>query len=202
MTGQQPPTGPPKPCRVCGRDIPQQAQTCAHCGQAQAPREAGAEGGLRPLGGGPAEPSGRRAPPPPSRAPSSPPPTRYRAPRESAEPSDAQPRRGDVTLWQFVQDQWKTDRWFAVLLGLIALKALFALLQGNLLGVIISGIVLWGLLTYNMIIYALMLLGVGFSTVSGGLMLLSGSLALAQLPAFAVDAFMFGVLLSRHEHYL
>jgi hypothetical protein len=107
-----------------------------------------------------------------------------------------------VTLWEFVQDQWKTDRWFAVLLGLIVLKALFALLQGNLLGVIISGIVLWGLLTYNFWIYILMLLGVGSSTIYGGFMLLTGSLPLGALPLFAVDAFMFGVLLSRHEHYM
>ncbi len=202
MTGQQPPTGPPKPCRVCGREIPQQAQTCAHCGQAQAPREAGAEGGLRPLDGGPEGPSGRRPPPPPSRAPSSPPPTRYRAPGERSEPSAGQPRRGDVTLWQFVQDQWQTDRWFAVLLGLVALNAVLALLQGNLFGVIVSGIVLWGLLTYNFWIYALMLLSVGFSTISGGLMFLSGSLPLAALPGLAVNAFIFGVLVSRHEHYI
>ncbi len=107
-----------------------------------------------------------------------------------------------MTLWEFVQDQWKTDRWFAVLLGLIALKALFALLQGNLFGVIISGIVLWGLLTYSFWIYILMLLGVGFSTIGGGLMLLTGSLPLAALPQFAVDAFIFVTLLRRHEQYL
>jgi hypothetical protein len=107
-----------------------------------------------------------------------------------------------VTLWEFVQDQWKTDRWFAVLLGLVALSALFALLQGNLFGVIVSGIVLWGLLTYNMWIYALMLLSVGFSTISGVLMLLTGSLALAALPGLAVNAFIFAVLVSRHEHYI
>jgi hypothetical protein len=101
-----------------------------------------------------------------------------------------------------VQDQWKTDRWFAVLLGLIALKALFALLQGNLFGVIVSGIVLWGLLTYSFWIYVLMLLGVGFSTIGGGLMLLTGSLPLAALPQFAVDAFIFVTLLRRHEQYL
>jgi hypothetical protein len=51
-------------------------------------------------------------------------------------------------------------------------------------------------------IYALMLLSVGFSTISGALMLLTGTASLGSLPGLAVNAFILGVLLSRHEHYL
>jgi hypothetical protein len=138
-------------------------------------------------------------PPPPPVAP--PPPVRSRPAGETVQPPGGQARRGDAGLWEFVQDQWKADRWFAVLLGLIALSAGLSLLTGNLFGVIVSGIVLWGLLTYNYWVYIIVVIGVGISVVSGGLSLVTGQASVGSLPLLAVNTFMLVVLLNRREQY-
>lgn len=89
-----------------------------------------------------------------------------------------------------------------MLLALIALNALLSFLHGDLFGLIVSGVVLWGLLSYNYWVYIIMVIVVGISVVSGGLLLITGQASLGSLPGLALNAFILGVLLNRHERYM
>ncbi len=195
MTTNQPPTDGRTTCHSCGRSLPPEARTCSSCGAAQSPPT---DDLLRPLGGEPLPPAPQPpapVPPPSARAGDTPPPS----PAQSTPTSHPRLAQGAVA---FARELWLADRWFAIVLAIIAIQGVFALLGGSLLGVLIAVIVLWGLLAYNYWVYIIVVILYGLGLFGGALGLILGhGIGLAGLVDLAITAVVFGVLIDRHGQY-
>lgn len=197
MTTNQPPSRSRKPCVSCHSAIPQPARVCLNCGANQpAPND----DLLRPLGGEPLPPS----PQPPAPVP---PPAARTADIPSVSPTTSVPTshprlaQGAVA---FARELWLADRWFAIVLAIIAIQGVFALLAGSWGGVLIAAVVFWGLLAYNYWVYIIVVLvyGLGIFSVLLGLIAGHGIGGLAGLIDLAITAIVFGVLIDRHDQYI
>jgi predicted RNA-binding Zn-ribbon protein involved in translation (DUF1610 family) len=196
-TGELPPDR--KMCVSCRSSIPKEAQACPHCGSAQPSRDEM----LRPLGGEFAAPVRRpKVPPPPE--PEGPAVTGTGATRAAGGRSREVARPvGQEGAAGFVKEMWRADRWFVIVLGIVAAQGVIALLTRDWFGVVIAAIVVWGLLVYNYWVYIVVVIVYGFGLFGGVLGLILGQgWSLVNVLGLAVSAAVFGVLIDRYSHYV
>jgi len=102
----------------------------------------------------------------------------------------------------FAKELWLADRWFAIVLAIIALQGILAFLAGSLSGVLIAAVVFWGLLAYNYWVYIIVVIVYGLGILGAVFALLAGQgMGLVGLVHLARTAIIFGVLIDRHDQY-
>ena len=122
------------------------------------------------------------------------------SPAEAAPTSHPRLAQGAVA---FTKELWLADRWFAIVLAIIAIQGVFALLAGSWVGVVISAIVFWGLLVYNYWVYIIVVFFYGLGLLGAVFGLLTGQgMGLLGLIDLAITAIIFGVLIDRHDQYI
>lgn len=135
--------------------------------------------------------------PPPAARASAPPTASPAKPAPTSHPRLAQ---GAVA---FARELWLADRWFAIVLAIIAIQGVLALLAGSWVGVVIAAIVFWGLLAYNYWVYIIVVFLYGLGLLSAVFGLLAGQgMGLPGLIDLAITAVIFGVLIDRHDQYM
>ena len=121
-------------------------------------------------------------------------------PAEAASTSHPRLAQGAVA---FAKELWLADRWFAIVLAVIAAQGVIAFLAGSWVGVVIAAIVFWGLLAYNYWVYIIVVFLYGLSLLGAVFGLLAGQgMGLVGLVDLAITAIIFGILIDRHDQYI